>query len=120
MMKTIASATIAVIACFLFSCSKGRIQTVSGTIDGKPAITLYGNSNKAADYIFLSADSSVKEMTYNGILLTYTSATPPGIFLLKASVAIGRGSLTTVGAHTTLTIDTTYGFTFGSKQYASK
>ena len=120
-MKAIAVILFSLLAVSVISCSKkNKVELVSGTVDGLPAITLYGNSNKVADYIFLSSDSAHKEMSYNGVILTYVSGSPsPSIFILKSSVAIAKGRLTASGTKTALTIDTTYGFSFGSNLYTS-
>jgi len=120
-MRAIVIAMVLVCACSVFSCSKSnKAQNVSGTINGKPAITLYGSSNKPADYLFISADPAVKEISYNGVVLTYASTIPPGIFIIEGSVAVAKASLEAGSATTTLTIDTAYGFSFGSKQYSSR
>ncbi len=112
---------MAVCTCCVFSCSKSnKAQNVSGTINGKPAVTLYGSSNKPADYIFISADPAVKEMSYNGVGLTYANATSPEIFIIEGSVAVAKGRLDTISSVVTLTIDTTYGFNFGSNEYSSR
>ncbi len=97
------------------------METVSGTVNGKPAITLYGNSGKPADYIFIGSDAAQKELSYSGVYLTYanTSALSESIFILNSSVAVARAELVTTGSKTTLTIDTAYGFSFGSKKYES-
>ena len=116
---------VIVIAVFLscfFSCSKkDKVEVVSGTVNGLPAVTLYGNSNKPTDYIFLSSDSAQKEMSYNGLLLTYakTGASTTGIFILNNHLAVAKAELGTVGSKTVLTIDTAYGIDFGSISYSS-
>ncbi len=114
-------AIVAVCTCVMFSCSKNsKPENVSGTINGKPAVTLYGSSNKEADYIFLSADTTVKQLSYNGIVLGYVNSTPPAIFLVQTSIAVAKGRLETNGQVKTLKIDTAYGFSFGSKEYTSR
>ena len=97
------------------------MEIVSGTVNGIPAITLYGSSNKPADYIFLSSDSTQKAMSYNGEYLTYvyTSAASTSIFILKSSTAVARAELIKTSSKTTLTIDTAFGFNFASTQYVS-
>ena len=113
---------LAILCCFCISCSKkDKVQLVSGTVNGIPATTLYGNSNKPTDYIFLSNDSTEKEMSYNGELLTYvkTGATSTGIFILYNHVAAAKAELGLVGSKTVLTIDSAYGINFSSTQYSS-
>lgn len=119
-MKTAASLLLVLLVLVGASCSKSnKAQNVSGTINGKPALTLYGSSNKPADYLLLGEDSTARQMSYNGIVLTYSSTTPPAIFMLNGGLAIAKGTLVT-GSSTTLTIDTSYGFSFGSKEYSSR
>ncbi len=113
---------LAVFYCCISSCSKkDKVEVVSGTVNGLAAITLYGNSNKPADYIFLSSDSTQKEMSYNGLLLTYANAgsSSTSIFILNAHVAVAKAELGMVGSKTVLTINTAYGLNFGSTQYTS-
>ena len=120
-MRAIVIAIGVVFVCGVFSCSKSnKAQNVSGTINGKPALTLYGSSNKPTDYLFISTDPTTKEMSYNGIVLTYSSTTPPGIFIIDGSVAIAKARLEASSTATMLTIDTAYGFSFGSKEYSSR
>lgn len=110
---------VALLCCILFSCSKSnKAENISGTIDGKPALALYGSSNGPADYILLGEDSTLKQMSYNGVILTYHTTTYPEI-LISNTLPVARATLIT-GTGTTLTIDTTFGFTFGSKQYSSR
>lgn len=106
----------------LFSCSKNeKIQQVTGTVNGLPATTLYGNSGKPTDYIFICSDSSKREMSYGGVYLTYsnTTSSSTGIFILQASIAVAKADLAITGSKTVLTIDTAYGISFASTQYAS-
>ncbi len=113
---------LAVFYCGFSSCSKkDKVELVSGTVNGIPAITLYGNSNKPTDYIFLSTDSTQKEMSYNGVLLTYanTGSSSTGIFILNNHIAVAKAELALAGSKTVLTIDTAYGINLGSSQYSS-
>jgi len=121
-MKAKLVVVLAVSYCCISSCSKkDKVALVSGTVNGTPAITLYGNSKKPTDYIFLSNDSTQKEMSYNGVFLTYakTGSSSTGIFILNAHVAVAKAELGLVGSKTVLTIDTAYGINLGSTQYSS-
>jgi hypothetical protein len=121
-MKTTLVAVFTIFCVFFLSCSKkDKVELVSGTVNGVAAITLYGTSNKPADYIFLSSDSTQKEMSYNGVLLTYvkTGATSTGIFILLNHIAAAKADLGLVGSKTVLTIDSTYGINFTSREYMS-
>ncbi len=121
-MKTTLVIVLVFLCCFFFSCSKkAKVEQVSGSVNGIPAITLYGNSNKPTDYIFLSSDTTQKEMSYNGVLLAYTKtgSTSTGIFILNNHIAGAKAELGWVGSKTVLTIDTAYGINFASTQYSS-
>jgi len=110
-------AILLVTTCLCFSCSKYKIQPVGGTINGMPAITLYGSSAKPTDYIFIS--KAAKEMAYNGNTLTYTYTSSTTIFMSDANGAVARAILDTANNKILLTIDTTYGYTFASSLYVS-
>jgi len=114
---------IGVLLLGFLSCSKkNTIPTVSGTINGTPAITLYGNSNLAADYIFLSSVTATKEMSYDGNIFTYSYLTTSTneIYVIRSVNALVKGSLDTIGKQTVFTIDTSYIPTFGSTVYTSR
>lgn len=114
MIKTIL--TILIALC-LVACNKNAVQPVSGTIGGLPALTLYGSSKAPSDYMFLS--TSQKKISYNGVIFSYTYATGTTIFLLTSGTGAGKCTLDTLATKTTLTIDTTYGYTFGSTVYTA-
>jgi hypothetical protein len=104
------------------SCTKKKSAAViSGTINGIPTMTLYGDSRKPADYILLSIDPTQNKMAYSGHIFTYIyfSGSTTKIFVRDSLVAIGQGYLTVTGPTTSFRIDTTFGYTFGSKVYES-
>lgn len=106
---------------FLLGCSKkNHVADISGTINGVPATTLYGDSREAADYVLLSKDPAYMEMAYSGNIFKYTFvAGSSKIYITDSLTAIGRGSIIVSGSKTTLTIDTSYHFAFRSKTYSS-
>ncbi len=113
---------IAIAVC-VASCSKNNtIPPVSGTINGVPAITLYGSSNQPADYLFLSSVATDKELSYNGRVYPYLYLTTSDteLFVMSANRALVKGSLVTTGTITVFTIDTSYTPTFGSTKYTSR
>jgi len=120
MKKMVRLIVLAVVFCFV-SCNKGNhILQVSGTINGEPALTLYGASNRAADYILLSKDPSIKEMVYDGVTFSYNSdPSSTGVVIDLSSSMVIRGTLTTTGSKTILVIDTLNTSIFGSETYAS-
>ena len=86
-MKRIAAILLLlIILVFYFSfsgCKKANeIPTVSGTINGVPAVTLYGSSGNATDYIFIvfSSSSTHKLLCYQGINYVYGNTTSSTIF----------------------------------------
>ena len=119
-MKSIITIILIFTVCCFSACSKtGALQTVSGTIDGVPALTLYGNSGRPADYVFLSKDASVKKMAYNGSTYAYYN-TAQGIYITLAPYKVVSGSLAVNGSVTVLYVDTATVHLFGSTQYTSK
>lgn len=97
-------------------CSKNAQQTVTGTINGKPALTLYGNSGKTADYMLL--DSSAHEVSYDGQLYTYYTGSANAVYISVATASVVSGVLATASGQTVLTI-TFANTVFSSTQYAS-
>jgi hypothetical protein len=114
-MKKIIAALLLTVTCL--SCSKS-VPTQNGTINGLPALTLYGSSKQPADYLFISTPQ--KKVSYNGQVLSYTNAAGNDIFLTISGSSIARCTFDTIPKPDVLTIDTTYGFTFGSKIYTAK
>lgn len=101
----------------LTACSKSGHQTITGTINGKLALTLYGNSGEAADYILL--DSTSNQVSYNGQLYSYFKGSGNSIFISVGTASIVSGILTMGSGQTTLTI--TYANTlFASALYSSR
>jgi hypothetical protein len=117
--KRTAQLAIVLIATLAICGCKKTIRQVDGTINGIPTISLYGSSGKAADYILLSTDPAYKELAYGGNVFTYGYTGANTIIIRDSIKVIGRGSLDTNSTKTILNIDTSYSFTFGSKQYKS-
>ena len=109
---------IFIIAFVCSGCNKNNTQVVSGTIGGKPAITLYGSSKAPADYLFLS--TAQKEISYNGQVLSYVYGPSKTIFLIRAGATAGKCTLDTAALPIELYIDTTFSITFGSPTYTAK
>jgi precorrin-4 methylase len=108
-------------AVWLAGCSKtNQIPAVSGTINGNAALTLYGTSNKATDYVLLSKVAGDNKISYQGTVYSYyfvSSATD--IFITISSIATIRATLVT-GTPTVLTIVSTPQGVFGSTNYSSR
>jgi len=114
------SISMVLIAGFLFpSCSKNNYTPVNGTINGLPAITLYGNSNRSADYLLLS--KSQKEVFYEGTTFTYEYLpTALDIVIYISTTTVQQASLDTSAPTTILTMDANPLSIFGSSVYLSK
>lgn len=109
---------------FSFSgCKKANeIPTVSGTIDGVPAVTLYGSSGNATDYIFIvfSNTNTHKLLCYQGINYVYgNTSSSNNVSIITSSSAIVRATIDTVSSNTVLKI-LTYPSIFSSTQYTSR
>ena len=120
MKRVIISALVFVAFC-IAACSKtNRIAPVTGTVDGKPAITLYGSSYKPTDYILIDTVTADRKLSYDGIVFTYTYVSAYNdIFIINSSIPIARANLSTISGKVVLAIDTSFSITFGSKQYTS-
>ena len=116
-MKKIIIVVSVITACFYIACKK-NIPIENGTIDGLPAITLYGSSNAPTDYLFIS--TSQKKISYNGNIFNYNYGPGKTIFCYSNYSPAATASLDTSVPRMTLTIDTSYGFTFLSTIYTAK
>jgi len=107
--------------CFLtaLACSKrNTIPPVSGIINGKPAVSLYGASNKPTDYALI--DTADKKISYDGIVFAYLYNSPTTIYIMNPSTPAAQAGLTFTSTGITLTINATYTLTFGSTIYTSR
>ncbi len=119
-MKYFGIALLVFLGFYLVSCSKGNGHGISGTINGKPAITLYGTSNKGADYFLLSTDSTSKQLVYSGITFDYYALPNSNDIVITLSTSqYLRATLTKTGTKTVLYLDTLLVNVFGSREYDS-
>jgi len=102
------------------SCKKKGVAPVNGTIDGKPALTLYGSSGKPTDYLFIDTVAADKKISYNGVVFTYIyNAATTNIYLINGGIPAADGTLS-IGTNVVLTVNVSYSITFGSSLYVSK
>ena len=107
---------------FCFSCTKTeKNNIVTGTIGGTAATTLYGNSGKSADYLFLSNNPTINEISYNENIYYYfyLSNQKNTLFLTSRGIAVAKVELDTINTKIIFKIDTAYGMSFGSTLYTS-
>jgi hypothetical protein len=119
MKGTIFLLCIILATCCIACSKKNAIAPVHGTINGKPAITLYGSSNKPTDYVLLDTAISDRKLSYDGIVFTYVYISDTNIFIMGSGTPAARGALTTIGPKTNLTITAAYTITFGSTEYTT-
>ena len=119
-MKSIFITLLTVSTIYFSGCSKNhQIPAVTGNINGVPALTLYGSGGGATDYILLV--DSLKELSYQVQDYYYNiNAATNDIYIIVSITNVIKGTLTTSGNKTTLTIDTQPQNTFVSKQYTSR
>ena len=102
-------------AIFLLSCSAlyfsacqktNKIAAVSGTINGTPTITLYGNSGAPTDYVLLSTDPKKVEMAYQGEIFPYSISSPDTIiYITTSTTTVVQATLFKSGNTTILNIN---------------
>ncbi len=103
------------------SCKKNGVVPVSGTIAGKPAVSLYGNSNNAADYLLIDTAAADMKILYDGIVFPYHYTTPGIIYMVYNNIPAVQASVSASGSNLVLTIVRVYNtVTFGSTVYTSK
>lgn len=115
---------LAVIATYIAGCSKHSLQTENGTINGIPAITLYGSSGAESDYMFIVLTDTVadKRLFYGGTATTYTYSgisSTNNIYVIASPVSIVNCTIDTLHAHVSLTVNTTPSI-FQSTTYNAK
>lgn len=102
-------------------CSKSnRISPVTGTINGKPAVSLYGASNKPTDYVLIDTAAADRKLSYDGIVFAYIYNSSSNIYIMNSTTPAAEGTLTLNASNIVLTINATYTLTFGSTTYTSK
>ena len=99
---------------------KNVIAPVSGTIDGKAAISLYGASNKPTDYVLIDTAAADKKLSYDGIVFSYFYNSFPNIYIVNATTPAAAGILDLTGPKIVLTISAGYTITFASTVYTAK
>jgi len=101
-------------------CSKGNaIPTVSGTINGQPAVTLYGTTNEPVDYILLYVNGTVKEISYGGVIYNYYTSPANGVYVVISPGYGVAGIMDTVNSKTVISFNTPYN-PFASQTYTSR
>jgi len=104
----------------LISCSrKNRIAPVSGTINGKPAITLYGSSYEPTDYVLIDSVTADRKLSYDGIVFDYLYTSDTDIVLIGSGKPAAKCVLIFGSPKTTLQIRAVFTITFGSPIYIS-
>jgi hypothetical protein len=110
---------LAVLAGILFpSCSKNNFTPINGTINGLPALTLYGASNRPADYILIRIADRV--ISYDGETFPYYyTSIAPNIFISISPGDVQKATLDTSNPVTLIFAADTQSI-FGSTIYVSK
>jgi hypothetical protein len=108
--------------CFACCSKSNEVTPVTGSINGVPAITLYGGSKKLNDYVLLGKEATKKQMSYLGTTYDYTNIDSlHDIRIEISSTVVMRGRLDTTGTIIKMTIDTlTHAGLFGSTEYTSR
>ena len=103
------------------SCKKSnQVNPVSGTINGTPTITIYGNNNVASDYILLSTDSSKNILAYGGTVLNFQISVPDSlIFITLPSGMVARAALYRTKTSAQLNVSASAPAYFRSQHYVS-
>ena len=105
------------------SCKKAnQLPNESGSINGIPALTLYGSASDQTDYVFILITPTTADqlLCYQGITYKYgVNPVNNDISILASSSSVIRATLDTTGAHTVLTI-LTYPSIFNSTEYIAR
>ena len=102
------------------ACKKGdAIPTVTGTINGVPAITLYGTTNEPVDYILISTSGTSKILSYGGVVYNYYNSPANGIYVVIAPAYGVAGIIDTVSGKTVIQFTAPYN-PFASQNYTSR
>lgn len=122
MVKRIITTLLTVVAIYFTSCTKHDPPPVTGTINGIPATTLYGSSGNATDYILIviSTNTNNNLISYEGHTYSYTNGSGNDVYIEISPTNVVRGTLTTSGTQTVLTVVNPSPAVFLSSQYASR
>ena len=121
-MKRIIIALLACVAICFTACKKHEIPPVNGTINGMPALTLYGLSNNATDYVLIivSTNPADRLISYQVSTYSYINSTGDEVYIEISPTNVVKGTLTTSGGQTVLTVVNTIPPVFQSSQYTSR
>lgn len=116
--------TLYIIICIILAATackkKNVIVPVIGTIGGNPAVSLYGTSNKATDYMLIDTAAADKKISYDGNVFSYLYNTDTTIYLIEGSTPAAQAGLSITATNIVVTIKASFTRTFGSTQYISK
>ena len=102
------------------ACKKGdAIPTVTGTVNGVPAVTLYGTTNEPVDYILLSTSGASKILSYAGQVYDYYNSPGNGIFVVISPAYGVGGIIDTIAGKTVIQFTAPYN-PFASEKYTSR
>ena len=121
-MKSLSVILLAILVIYISGCSKHNIQTENGSINGIPAITLYGSSGNEADYMFIVLSNTIanKRVFYQGTTYTYSGiSSTNNIYVISSPTSIVNCTIDTLNPQITLTVNTTPSI-FESKVYTAK
>jgi len=105
----------------LTGCSKkNRIAPVLGTINGNPAVSLYGVSNKPTDFMLIDTVKANRKVQYDGIVFSYLYNSDTTIYLMSGNTPAAQLTIKNTGTALQLTVDHAYTLTFGSTDYISR
>ncbi len=120
MMRILIIALIAFSALCIVACKKGdAIPTVSGTINGVPAVTLYGTTNKPVDYILIATSGVSKIISYGGVVYNYYTSPANGIYVVISPTYGVVGTMDTVNNKTVIQFTAPFN-PFASSKYTSR
>jgi hypothetical protein len=119
-MKGILALAFITLSVSFIACSrKNRIAPVTGTIDGKPAVTLYGSSFAPTDYILIDTIVADRKLSYDGIVFSYLYTSDTDIVLINSGTPAAKVTLASVSPKMILKIKAIFTITFGSPLYTS-
>ena len=109
---------------FVSACSKHNQQTEFGNINGVPALTLYGTTGDATDYLLIVLTDTVADkcIFYAGSAATYTYSgisSTNNIYVIASGTNIIKCTIDTLSPRISLTINTTPSL-FRSTVYTAK
>lgn len=110
-----------IVCMFIVACKRNNaVIPVSGTIGGKPAVSLYGNSHKPSDYVLIDTAAADLKVLYDGVVFSYHYTSGNTIYMVYNNVPAVQASLSLTQTNVVLTIIKVYNtVTFGSAVYTS-